>query len=193
VLAAVFVAVGLLAIVGNAPGLRVAPGQYLGAAILMLGIGLVVGAWWGRARLLILLGVLVLPVAATAAFVTVPLDGGVAAQWFQPRSVGELRPDYRLAGGDLQLDLTQLPAGSETVVIDASVGMGRLRVVVPADARLALDARVNGGRLSLFGNYQVGTGLADRVERIDGSGPNLVLHLETGIGEILVEEESVGD
>jgi phage shock protein PspC (stress-responsive transcriptional regulator) len=193
VLAAAFVAVGLLAIAGNMPGLRVAPGQYLGAAILVLGIGLVVGAWWGRARLLILLGVLVLPVAATAAFVTVPLDGGVADQTFQPQSAGELRPDYRLAGGDLRLDLGQLPAGDGPVVIDASVGIGRLTVLVPADARLALDARVNGGRLSLFGNRQVGTGLADRIERTDGSGPNLVLHLETGLGEIVVEQDTAGD
>lgn len=192
VLAAVFVTVGLLAIVSNAPDLDVAPGQYLGAAILVLGLGLVVGAWWGRARLLILLGMFVLPVAATAAFITVPLDGGFAEQAFQPQSVGEVRPAYRLAGGDLWLDLTGLPAGDGPIAIDASVGMGRLWVLVPGDARIVLDARVNGGRLSLFGNRQVGTGLADRIERPGGPGPDLVLRLETGIGEVIVERASDG-
>lgn len=192
VLAAVLVTVGLLAIVSNTPDLDVASAQYLGAAVLVLGLGLVVGTWWGRARRLILLGVLFLPVAATAAFITVPLDGGFGEQTFQPQSVGELRPEYRLAGGDLWLDLTGLPAGGGPMVIDASVGIGRLFVIVPADARLALDARVNGGRLSLFGNRQIGTGLADRIERAGGQGPDLLLRLETGIGEIVVERTSGG-
>ena len=192
VLAAVFVTVGLLAIVSNAPDLAVASAQYMGAAILVLGLGLIVGAWWGRARRLILFGILVLPVAATAAFITVPLDGGFGEQTFQPQSVGELRPEYRLAGGDLWLDLTGLPAGDGPMVIDASVGIGRLWVLIPSDARLALDARVNGGRLSLFGNRQVGTGLADRLERQGGAGPDLVLRLEAGIGEIVVERASDG-
>lgn len=190
VLAAALVTVGLLAIVGNTPDLDVASAQYLGAVVLVLGLGLVVGAWWGRARRLILLGVLFLPVAATAAFITVPLDGGFGEQTFQPQSVGELRPEYRLAGGDLWLDLTELPAGGGPMVIDASVGVGRLWVLIPADARLALDARVNGGRLSLFGNRQVGTGLADRIERAGGQGPDLLLRLEAGIGEIIVERAS---
>ena len=192
VLAAVFVTVGLLAIVSNAPDLDVAPGQYLGAAILVLGLGLVLGAWWGRARRLVLLGALVLPVAATAAFITVPLDGGFGEQTYQPQSVGELRPAYRLAGGDLWLDLTGLPAGDGPMVIDASVGIGRLFIIVPGDARIALDARVNGGRLSLFGNRQIGTGLADRIERPGGAGPDLVLRLEAGIGEVVVERASDG-
>ena len=164
----------------------------IGLNRILLGLGLIVGAWWGRARRLILFGILVLPVAATAAFITVPLDGGFGEQTFQPQSVGELRPEYRLAGGDLWLDLTGLPAGGGPMVIDASVGIGRLFVIVPADARLALDARVNGGRLSLFGNRQVGTGLADRLERQGGAGPDLVLRLEAGIGEIVVERASDG-
>ncbi len=40
----------------------------------------------------------------------------------------------------------------------ASVGVGVLRVTAPADAQIELDARVGGGRLSLFGNRQVGIG-----------------------------------
>jgi phage shock protein PspC (stress-responsive transcriptional regulator) len=192
VLAAVLLAVGLLAIVGIAPGLEVALGQYFGAALTVFGIGLVVGAWWGRARLLILLGLFVLPVAAAAALINVPLDGGFADQAFQPKTVGELRTDYGLAGGEIRLDLTDLPAGGGPIVLNASVGVGLLVVVVPDDARLVLDARVSGGRLSLFGNRQIGTGLADRIERLTGLGPQLVLRLEAGIGEVLVQTASDG-
>jgi phage shock protein PspC (stress-responsive transcriptional regulator) len=187
VAAAALVAVGLLALVNNAPGLHVALGQYLGAALAVLGIGLIVGAWWGRARLLIPLGVLLLPVAVTAAFVNVPLDGGIGDHEFRPQTLGELRGEYRLAGGEMRLDLTDLSAGGSPVSVKASVGIGLLVVVVPDDARIELDARVGGGRLSLFGNRQTGTGLGDRVERLSGEGAHLVLNLETGIGEVLVQ------
>lgn len=185
VLAAVLVSIAVLAIVANMPDQRVGLGQYFGAGLGVLGIGLVVGAWWGRARLLIALGVLVLPFAVTAALINVPIEGGYGEQMFHPQAVGELRPAYRLAAGEIYLDLTDLDL-SEPIALEASVGAGRLIVVVPQDARLTIDARVSGGRLSLLGGRQVGTGLADRVDRSAGAGPLINLTLATGIGEVLV-------
>ena len=189
--ASALVAVGLLAIVGSMPGLRVQAGQYFGAALAALGLALVVGAWWGRARALILLGLLLLPTALAASFLTVPLDGGFGEQMFRPQTVGELRPSYRLTSGETYLDLSGL-SSSQPITIEASVGVGRLVVLVPRDARLKMDARVNFGRLSLFGGRQVGTSLADRVERETGTGPELILNLETGIGEVLVDTAQGG-
>jgi phage shock protein PspC (stress-responsive transcriptional regulator) len=186
VLAAALFAVGVLAIVGNVPGVHVAPGQYFGVALAVVGLGLVVGAWWGRARLLILLGLLILPLGIAGAFVNVPLDGGLGDLAFRPQSLGEVRGEYRLAGGDLRLDLSDLKAGGGPVTVTASVGIGRLYVVVPDDAQVELDARVAGGELRLFGNQQIGTGLGDRVERLNGVGARLVLHLEAGIGGVVV-------
>lgn len=190
-LAAALVAVGVLAIVGNLPGLRVGLGQYFGAGLSVLGLGLVVGAWWGRARLLIAMGVVLLPFAVTAAFINVPLAGGYGEQTFHPQTVGELRPEYRLAVGEIYLDLTGLDS-AEPITVSASVGVGRLIVLVRDDARLTVDARVSGGRISLLGGRQVGTGLADRVERAMGTGPLIVLTLESGIGQVLVESAGEG-
>lgn len=180
-------AVGVLAIIGNLPGLAVSLGQYFGVVLAIVGIGLVVGAWWGHARVLVLLGLLLLPVAVPAAFINVPLNGGFAEQVFRPETVGEIRSEYRLAGGEIQLDLTQLPADGEPIGINASVGVGVLRVTIPEDARLELNARVGGGDLWLFGNRQTGTGLADRVERLDGVGRHFVMTLDIGIGAVVVE------
>lgn len=191
-LAAALVAVGVFAIVGTVPGVHVAPGQFFGVALVVVGLGLVVGAWWGRARLLILLGLLILPAAVAAAFVTVPLDGGVGDFEFRPQSPGEVHGEYRLASGDLRLDLSDLDARGTAVTVTASVGVGRLSVVVPDDAQVELDARVAGGGLRLFGNQQVGTGLGDRVERPNGVGARLVLHLEAGIGSVVVEAAGRG-
>ena len=192
VLAVALVAVGVLAIVGNVTGVHVAPGQYFGIALAVVGLGLVVGAWWGRARLLILLGLLTLPVAIAAAFVNVPLDGGIGDLAFRPQSLGEVRGEYRLAGGDLRLDLSDLKAGGTPITVTASVGIGRLYVVVPDGAQVELDGRVAGGELRLFGNQQIGTGLGDRLERLNGVGARLVLHLEAGIGGVVVEAAGPG-
>jgi phage shock protein PspC (stress-responsive transcriptional regulator) len=195
VLAAALVAAGMLAIVGTVPGLRVAPGQYFGVVVAVIGLGLVVGAWWGRARLLIILGLLLLPVAVAAAFVTVPLEGGIGELEFRPQALGELRGEYRLAGGNLRLDLTDLSAAGTSVTVTASVGVGRLVVVVPDGVQVELDAHVAGGELVLFGNRQIGTGLGDRVERLSGpSGPSgrLILNLEVGIGDVVVDAAGAG-
>ncbi|MCI0582850.1 MAG: PspC domain-containing protein, partial [Chloroflexi bacterium] len=189
--AAAFLAIGLLAVVDNVAAVRVVPGQYMGAGFLAIGAGLLVGAWWGRARLLIVLGILILPVAAVSAFLTVPLEGGFAVHEFRPEVVGEVRPEYRVVGGGMLLDLTSLEGAGrragEPIEITASVGAGGLLVQVPEDATVMVDGWVEGGRLSLFGRVHVGTGLGDHVER-PGAPAGVVLHLrlEAGLGWIQV-------
>jgi phage shock protein PspC (stress-responsive transcriptional regulator) len=187
-LAGVLVGLGLLAVAGNLAPVRVVPGQFFGAGLLALGVGLIVGAWWGRARLLILLGLVVLPAAAVSAFLTVPLEGGVADDAFRPENVAEVQPAYRLLGGRLRLDLSALDAGSEIVTVEASVGVGNLYVMVPGDATVEVNGAVQGGELVLLGREHVGTGLADRVaDAGEGGGATLVLDLDVGIGSIWVE------
>jgi len=188
VLAGVLVVLGVLAVVGNLATVRVVPGQYFGAGLLALGIGLIVGAWWGRARLLILLGIVALPAAAVSAFLTVPLVGGIAEDAFRPENVAEVQPAYHLLGGRLTLDLTGLEAGSEAVTVAASVGVGDLYVIVPRDATVQVNGTVQGGQLVLLGREHVGTGLADRVSDAgDGGGASLILDLDVGIGSVWVE------
>ncbi len=185
--AATLVVVALLALAGIVTGAWVTPGQYLGAVLAVFGVGLLIAAWWGRAGILIVLGTVLLPVAILAAFVSVPLSGGLGDVAFRPQTPAELRGEYRIAAGGLTLDLTALPNTGQPIAIAASVGVGRLLVLVPADARLQIDGRVNGGRLSLPGSRQVGTWLAERVDRPDGTGVHLVLTLEAGLGGVTVE------
>jgi phage shock protein PspC (stress-responsive transcriptional regulator) len=188
VLAGVLLLVGALAVAGNVAAVNVAPGQFFGVGLIALGIGLAVGAWWGRARPLIFFGLILIPLAATSAFLTVPLEGGIGDHEFRPQTLGEVKPEYRLIGGDIRIDLTDLETGSGPIAIDASVGIGNLVVIVPADARVEVDARVEGGRLSLFGRQHAGTGLVDRVEQAGrAGGPAVVLNLASGLGWIRVD------
>ena len=180
--------VGVLALIDTVSTAHVLPGQYFGGGLLALGLALVVGAWRGRARLLILLGLAVLPVAATAAFLTVPLEGGIGGAYFQPQQVAEVQDAYHLVAGELSIDLTQLGAGSDPLVIDATVGIGEIYVLVPADAVVDVMGTVQGGRIRLFGRSQVGTALADHIEASEpGGGRVVTLRLDAGIGQVQVE------
>jgi phage shock protein PspC (stress-responsive transcriptional regulator) len=185
VLAAMLLAIGVLAIVQNVANVDVELGQFFGFALLLLGIGLVVGAWWGHARLLILLGLLLLPLGYAASFVTAPIEGGFGDQSFVPMSRGELREEYRLTGGRMTIDLTALQGGLDPVTLDASVAFGQLTVVVPQGRSLDVQVSVGGGGVHFLDTYTEGTSVTNHYIR-RGRGPTLVLALEAGIGEVRV-------
>lgn len=193
VLGALLVSIGLLAMVSQVARVEIEPGQFFGAALAALGIGLVVGAWWGRARILILLALLLLPVAVTASFVTAPLEGGVGDLRFTPANTAELRGEYRLISGRMVLDLTDLiPSSWGPVHIGASVALGQLVIILPRDASVELHARVGAGDVILFGSRDTGTSLESRFVRTHAYGPTYVLDLESGIGEVMVATNATG-
>jgi phage shock protein PspC (stress-responsive transcriptional regulator) len=192
ILGAMLAAIGLLALATNVSGAEVDLGQFFGVAMAAIGIGLVVGTWWGHARLLILLGLLLLPFAIVAAFITAPIEGGFGEHRFSPTSAGDLQDEYRLAGGRMVLDLTQIERGDGPIVISASVALGGLFVELPADAGLELDAAVGAGDIRILGAWQAGTNLTDR-RVTTGDGPTFVLDLEAGIGGVQVDAPRTGD
>lgn len=186
VVGAMLAAIGLFALVTNVSGADVELGQFFGVALGVIGIGLVVGAWWGHARVLILLGLLMVPFAVTSTFITAPIQGGIGGHRFTPTSFAELRDEYRLAAGELRIDLRQLPATTRPVEITASVATGQLLVILPEDASVDVDSAVGAGDLSILGAYQAGTQLQDH-HVVVGQAPRFVLHLEGGIGGINVD------
>ena len=87
----------------------------------------------GRALLTLALILLSLVILATAAFfgavaVTgVPLTGGIGQRVVQPTTPAELQPSYRMAIGNLTVDLTHVPLGAGTRTVSASVAVGPAR------------------------------------------------------------------
>ncbi len=192
VLSALLVTNGQLAIVSQVARVEVAPGQFFGAALTVIGIGLVVGAWWGRARILILLALLLLPMAVPASFITAPLEGGIGDLRYTPLSPTELRDEYRLLGGRLVLDLTEISRQSSPIHIAASVALGELVVLLPSNASVQIDARVGAGSTTVFDARQIGTSLQDRYVRHEFRGASYILDLEAGIGEVRVVTQPTG-
>ena len=162
------VAVGALALLTNVTDVSVHLAQYFGLALAVLGVGLVVGTWWGHARTLILLGLLILPFAVMASYVTVPLEGGIGEQRYTPMDPGELQDEYRLTGGQLVLDLTQVEL-TAPIEVAASVAMGELVVLLPEEVSGEVDATVGAGNFYILGASQSGTQLEDRFV-LDGPG-----------------------
>jgi Cell wall-active antibiotics response 4TMS YvqF len=168
--------------------LAVEPGHYAAVAFAALAVGLLVGTWWGHARFLIVIGVLLLPVAWTASLVDVPLDAAWGSVRHDPTTVADVRDEYRISGGQLTLDLSNLdPAEGEPLAVDASVAFGQLHVLVPEGAAVEIDASVGGGEIRLFDQPLLdGTRLEDRASL--GSGePTFIIDLEAGLGSIVVE------
>jgi hypothetical protein len=186
VCAAVLLSIGLLAVASRVAQLDVRPGQFFGAALTVIGIGLIVGAWWGRARILILLAVLLVPLAVTASFITAPLEGGIGDHRYVPVSAAEVQDEYRSLAGREILDLTELQTSPRTIHIAASVAVGQLVVILPEGASIELRSRVGAGDSYVLGSGDNGTSLDNRYIRHRLNRTTYVLDLEVGIGQVFV-------
>jgi phage shock protein PspC (stress-responsive transcriptional regulator) len=186
-LALMLLGVAGLGLLEAAGALRPRTGDYAALALAVIGAGLVVGAWRGRARWLIPLGLVLVPCLMVASLVPGQLfRDGRGDVLEQPASVADLRPVYGLGAGSLTLDLrgVQVPRGASPVV-RAEVGMGQLTVLVAPDARVAVRAESGFGRVQLF-NREEGGFNPDLQVTAPGSGGTLELDLRVGMGEVVV-------
>jgi phage shock protein PspC (stress-responsive transcriptional regulator) len=207
--AAVLVA-GVLALIGAlVPTTPQFWGILGGVAVTILGVGLLIGARYGRARWLALLAVplafLTFGAVAAGNWVT---DNPNWERWSEgsgtftvgdrtwsvtPQDVAGAPLTYRLSAGEATLDLTQLTAlGVEEsgrmrqrLEIEAGVGLGQLVVLIPADMVLDLDATVDVGEISVPGRDRLsGSDLAlqTTIEPLATGQPAYIVTLDAAIG-----------
>jgi Cell wall-active antibiotics response 4TMS YvqF len=186
----------LLVLVGigwllDASGVAVPWRAVLPAALIAVGLATVAGAWRGRQTGLILIGLVLTVVVAAAAgtdwTASFPLGGGVGDRTERPASTADLA-DYRLAAGNLTVDLSglQLPDGITTV--RARVGAGQLRVQAPSGVAVAVDGRSGIGQVQALDRQENGFGshLEARTDDYDGAARRLLLDLRVGVGQVQV-------
>ena len=159
----------------------------LALALLVTGGALILGAWRGRARWLIPVGLLLAVALAGASVIDVPIRGGAGELSYRPATLAEVQSPYRLAAGELVVDLRDLDLRGETLTIVASVAAGSLQIVVPADAAVNVDAHVGAGDLELFGRHSEGLDIDRRIDDHGREGAGaLVIRARVGIGEVEV-------
>jgi len=180
---ATVIALGVLALIDRAtPAVDAAPRHYLALAVTILGLGVLVGTFYGRARWLIPFGLLLVP--ATAGAGIVEYENVARNETLRPTTFAELETAYELGVGQLIIDLTDLPWDGETVNLDASVGVGRLELLVPPG--VAVDARTEvgiGASLNPSGD-QGGLGVESDFYVGSAADGTVVTNLDVGIGEI---------
>lgn len=167
----------------------------LASALGILGIGLLVGAFVGRARWLVALAVPLLLVTAPIAMIPADfgerIDAGIGQRAWAPRTITQATTPFELSVGSAELDLTRLviPAGTTTVEVDASVGLGELVVTVPDDVRVLVDAEVGLGSIDVDGlPREDGDDVSVVAELPDGplTGPTIELTVRTDVGDLEV-------
>ena len=181
----------------------------LALGLLVVGAGLLVTSRWGRARVLIPLGFAMAAVLVAGEVIDVPVRAGTGDRTVVVDTPGQLDTRHELFAGELTLDLTDAPlAAGRTTEVDAVVGMGELRVLLPHDAVVEVEATAGAGEVTAPGGpeanesgVRVDTSFvleppdepgadADRAE--DGPGPRgdpaprLALDLAVGLGDIEV-------
>jgi phage shock protein PspC (stress-responsive transcriptional regulator) len=132
-----------------------------------------------------LVALLLVAVAVFAAVFHVHVGRGVGDRNYVVASVQDLRSDYRLGIGTLELDLgaVQLPAGETRV--EASVDVGDLQVIVPAGVALRAHGEAQAGYVDLLGSTDDGRN-AD-VDLTQEGDRVLVLDAHVGAGAVRVE------
>lgn len=178
-------------------------GVALGAVALVVALGLVAGSggnrtarsrlrWFSLMLVLACVGVVVVAAATVFSIEAasgVPLRGGIGDTQVRPTSGGQLAANYRLAVGNLTVDLTDVPLRAGTTRLTTSVGIGRLLVEVPPGPTVSVVAHSGLGDVQVFGQSNSGLSTVQTMEA-GGSGPgareHLVLTADAGVGQVQV-------
>ena len=179
------VIVGLLIAIDRAGGLDISVRTYLAVALGLVGAGLLVGARWGRARGLALLGIPLAIALLIAASAPVIGHGPVGDRTWTPMAVGAVQRNYELRAGTATLDLDQVDFSHADVTSRVQVGAGTIDVTVPPDVDVTIHGHTGAGQVQLLGVGRAGLGVNQTLNDAGADGPgggHLDLTVETGVG-----------
>jgi phage shock protein PspC (stress-responsive transcriptional regulator) len=188
----IFLVLGVVAVLDLAKVIDVGVAAYFAAALATIGLGLLVGTWFGRARWLIALG---LVVAAALGVATVAesydrirgVDGDVT---WAPTDYRDLATRYENTFGDATLDLRAVDFDKRETTITVAINFGEATVVVPPNVDVTTIVDVNAGEARIFGHRSGGLDgrLRERTDLgLDGPGGGelrLYVHVNAGTLEV---------
>jgi phage shock protein PspC (stress-responsive transcriptional regulator) len=180
--------VGIIAALGG--------GVVIGSLAVVTGLVLIGTAFVGGARWLIVPALaLVLPLGIVAA-ADIDLDGGVGDREYHPASVDQVRDQYEIGIGSMDIDLrdVELPTGSRTD-LNVDVGMGEALVYVPSGACVTTDVEIGAGAADVFDRENNGVDVAFAETAKPPAGrPRLHIDADIGVGAFeVVREGSLPD
>jgi phage shock protein PspC (stress-responsive transcriptional regulator) len=183
---AVIMVTGLIGAV-DMSGVDVDISAYFAAALVTAALGLIVGAWFGRARGLIALAL----VLSFALGVSSGLER-FGREWtpsvYRPTAITAVADQYDFNVGNVTLDLRQIDFAGQTQAIAVNMKLGQLKVLLPEKVDATVEAGVEGGRLVLFGEEFADSSYRQAVDLgADGAGGgNLTLNIRLEAGNVEV-------
>jgi phage shock protein PspC (stress-responsive transcriptional regulator) len=202
---AAFITLGGLWLASSLGVPGITPTRALAATLLVIGVGLVIGAFLGRGRGLILAGALLAPVVLVLGLlpqipgdlraVSIGEDGVIVSEGERrverPASLAALPAEYEFGAGALVIDLRGLGdelADAGRVQLTIEMGVGDLRVHLPEGVVADVTVELGIGRLEWPGATRGGLGVSERQTfgESDGSTGLLVIEIEQGIGGVTV-------
>ena len=186
----VVVVMGLMAVLDLA-GVPVPVSAYFAAALATIGLGLVVGAWFGRARGLIFLAVLV-SFGLLISTGTERWGGELGNSSYRPQSIQAVADRYDFTIGTATLDLravdfSKQPAEQVTTI---AMKVGQLKVLLPDNVDATTVVSMDSGRAQIFGRDWDGRELGSQELTDNGpdgpGGGKLRLNIEMNTGDVEV-------
>ncbi len=160
------------------------------AALVTIALGLIVGAWFGRARGLIALALLT-TVGLLISTGTERWGGEVGNSVYRPDTLNAVADRYDFTAGNATLDLRGIDFTGQQQAITATMKLGQLRVLVPPTVDTTATVRMENGRALILGKEFDGRevdGQSVTDLGTDGTGGgtlNLDLQLDTGNVEVV--------
>jgi len=177
---------GVVTLLDNDGTTHLTAAEILAGALCVVGLALMLSAWFGRARGLVPLGILVLLVTLPAATIDVPLTGGTGSREYVPTARSQLRSNYEMGIGRLDVDLRDVPLAGRTTQLRAQLGIGNLVIDVPSTVRVVVNAHAGAGAVLLFGGKDGGWP-AKQTRTVSGTRRGeLDLNLRVGAGVVQV-------
>src|SRR5436190_16651280 len=140
----------VVAAVGGFWGFAAGGGVATAIVVIAVGAALVVAAFTGGARWLILPAIVLALSAGTVAAADLDIRGGAGERIYTPASGADLRSDYKLGVGHLRVDLRNTHLGPGDHRIHLKLGVGQAEVLVPAGVCVSSTAHIAAGATTVF-------------------------------------------
>jgi hypothetical protein len=192
-IAGLLIVVGVLTLLSNLTDWHVTARGFLGAALLVVGTGLVVAAFTGGRRArggLIALGVVLsLALIAVSSAPWHTMRGGIGDKTYRPATAADVRDVYRNGAGDMTVDLSRVDEDTGGLSTRIEHGLGDLRVIIPRSADVQLVVEQGIGNLDVFDRGAAADGFfpgtGSRPWTDDGTA-EFVLTINSGLGDVEV-------
>ncbi|WP_067496079.1 PspC domain-containing protein [Actinoplanes sp. TFC3] len=156
----VVVVLGVLAAIDNG-GASIPISGYFAAALATIALGLIAGAWFGRARGLITLAVLVAAGMGISSAVE-NFGGQVTNNSYRPATVAAVADRYDFTIGNATLDLRALDFTGQDQNVTIAMRVGQVKVLLPDTVDTSVTVDVSDGRVNLFGQDHDGRDLGSQ-------------------------------